>query len=57
MKKSCFKENWISLVIPTWWILLWMCTKTFIPMKSLMVSCFFICKTCFANFLSKIINN
>lgn len=39
MKKNYFKENWISLVIPTWWILLWMCTKIFILMKFHMVSC------------------
>lgn len=57
MKKSCSKENWISLVIPTWWILLWMCTKIFILMKFLMVSCSFRCKACFSIFLSNIMNN
>lgn len=38
MKKNYFKENWSFLVIPTWWISLWMCTKTFIQMRFLMVS-------------------
>lgn len=38
MKRNYFKENWISLVTPIWWTLLWMSTKTFILMIFLMVS-------------------
>lgn len=53
MKKSYSKENWISLVTRTWWILLWTCTKIYILMRFHMVSWSFKNDSWFTAFLSK----
>lgn len=52
MRRNSSKANWICSATPTWWISLWMCTKTFTPIRRSPIVSKIECTSLSAAFLS-----